>query len=470
MYTVKINGKEAELIPIRVSAMPYNRLWPGKQRDISQSEIAYVLRVESAEAVNLSVTFDFIADDVKVRPLSREIMVELSDNKVNFCLKKHGQYVLETNGEHNAIHIFYDKPEEYDASAATYSFTDGEYHIGKLELDDNDSIYIGRNAVLYANIFAVGKKNIRIFGHGILNGSCEVRTEKNGDIGWDGEKSFSKEKLHTIGCMRLIECEDISIDGVVITDSSSYAMSIYASNRICVNNVKVVGHWKYNNDGTDLINCSNAVIKKSFIRSFDDSICIKGFSAFSNKDCENITVENCVLWCGWGKTLEIGLATAAKKIKCIKFSNCDLIHNQDICISIANGQFADISDVLYKNINVEYEYQDKPVYQTDDSQKYEGERDYLPTLINITDRRRNWQGNISREDEHRSLKNVVFENINVICNRDIIPGICICSANKYSIFENINIKSIKIRDKTIKNIDLLSDEQFDGINIERNLT
>lgn len=165
--------------------------------------------------------------------------------------------------------------------------------------------------------------------------------------------------------------------------------------------------------GIDLFNCSNAIIKNSFVRSFDDSICIKGISAFSDRNCERITVYNCVLWCGWGKTLEISLATAAKKIREITFSNCALIHNQITCISIANGQFADISDVLYKNITVEYEYCDMPVYQNSDDQIYEGNSNYLPSLLVITDNRRNWQGNCSAEDESRSVENIAFENIRV---------------------------------------------------------
>ena len=71
--------------------------------------------------------------------------------------------------------------------------------------------------------------------------------------------------------------------------------------------------------------------------------------------------------------MEIGLATAARKIENITFSNCDLIHNQNTCISIANGQFANISHIKYENINVEYEYVDTPVLQKSDEQEYSGD-------------------------------------------------------------------------------------------------
>lgn len=464
-----VNDEIAELSSVRVSAIPFNRTWPGKQRAISQSEIAYVLRTESLEPIRLSVKSEKLIEKVKIRPASKNIHFDTTAYTVSFLLQAHGQYVLEINGDHHAIHIFFDEPESYQTKQVTHSFVSGEHRLGFLELNDNDSIYIGKGATLYANIFAIGKRNIKIFGHGTLNGSCEIRTRKNGDVGWDGEKHFSKEKLHTIGCLRFIDCQNISIDGITVTDSSSYAVCAYASRDICVANVKVVGHWKYNNDGIDLFNCSNAIIKNSFVRSFDDSICIKGISAFSDRNCERITVDNCVLWCGWGKTLEIGLATAAKKIREITFSNCDLIHNQITCISIANGQFADISDVLYKNITVEYEYCDMPVYQNSDDQIYKGNSDYLPSLLVITDNRRNWQGNCSAEDESRSVENIAFENIRVLCNNDIKPRICIVSANKHGRFKNIMLRSVSVNGKLLKNIDLLSKEENNVLSISRKL-
>ena len=173
-----------------------------------------------------------------------------------------------------------------------------------------------------------------------------------------------------------------------------------------------------------------------------------------------------MLWCGWGKTLEIGLATAAKKIKDITFSNCDLIHNQGICISIANGQFADISDVLYKNVNIEYEYVSKQIYQSSDDMVYEDGELVQPQMLRITDTRRNWQGNISADDEHRSIRNVCFENINVICEKNITPQLAINQANEYGEFDNIKIKTIHIHNKTLTNIDLLSDYEGEDLSLE----
>lgn len=151
-------------------------------------------------------------------------------------------------------------------------------------------------------------------------------------------------------------------------------------------------------------------------------------------------------------------------------SNCNLIHNQNICISIANGQFADISDIQYNDINIEYECVDTPILQISDEQIYDGNGEYLPILVNISDNRRNWQGNVSAEDEKRSIKNVKFNNIKVICDKRVIPNINICLANKYGKFENISIDSLIINERLIKGLDLLLDDETSDIVIERKLS
>lgn len=102
------------------------------------------MHIDSEDDVNISVTSTAPLISAKVRPQSKDVSANICGNKVEISLKEYGQYVLEINGEHR---------------------------VGKLELNDNDSVYIGKDAILYANIFAVGKKNIRIFGRGTINGN-----------------------------------------------------------------------------------------------------------------------------------------------------------------------------------------------------------------------------------------------------------------------------------------------------------
>ena len=70
---------------------------------------------------------------------------------------------------------------------------------------------------------------------------------------------------------------------------------------------------------------------------------------------EDIRVENTICWCGWGRTLEIGLETVAPAYRRISFLNCDLIPNSAVALDIQAGDFAEISDVTFENVRVEYQ-------------------------------------------------------------------------------------------------------------------
>ena len=96
-------------------------------------------------------------------------------------------------------------------------------------------------------------------------------------------------------------------------------------------------------------------IRDSFIRAFDDVITLKGIVPYRHLPLEEISVKNCVLWCGWGRTLEIGLETLAEYYRGISFTDCDLIHNSAVAIDIQSGDYAEIYDIKYRNIRVEYQ-------------------------------------------------------------------------------------------------------------------
>lgn len=463
-YTVRVNGAEVQAEPIRVSAMPFNRTWPGKQRDIAQSEVAYMVRVFEASPVNVEIVPSKAFERVDIRPLSKRVQAEVKGGAVSFCLEAHGQYTVEFDGEHCAIHLFFENPRDFhEYGDATYYYGPGVHKAGLIELKSGDSIYIDKDAVVYGSIYGLEVSDIKIYGFGVLNAGWEERTHKHGDIGWDNENLFDPNGVHTYGGIRMYNCKNIIIDGIVVCDPATYAISFFRSNDIKVCNTKVVGLWKYNNDGIDFINCSDIHLKGCFVRSFDDSVCLKGVTAFSDKSVENVIIEDSVFWCGWGRTFEIGLGSACPEIKNVLYKNCDLIHNSIYCLSINDGQWAHVHDVKYENVNIEYSpFCRTPMLQKTEEQVYEDDGEiYVPYFVTVTDYRRNWLGTKAEDEDPRCrISDVLYKNINIYIDEKVKeqPKMHIKKAMKCSSFSNIVFEDIFINGRKITDINEFGDE------------
>ncbi|NMB97802.1 MAG: hypothetical protein GYA02_14525 [Clostridiaceae bacterium] len=150
-------------------------------------------------------------------------------------------------------------------------------------------------------------------------------------------------------------------------------------------------------------NCENVLIENCFLRTFDDSICIKGFDCYYEGDVEkavqaamyrngksydvfkNVLVRNCTIWNDWGKCLEIGAETRAEEISDITFENCNIIHVTGAVLDCMNVDYADVHDVCYRDINVEYDdVIPQPIIQRNDEHVYEQkDLQYTPPVINV---------------------------------------------------------------------------------------
>lgn len=454
MYQVFINEQEIPLEEITVSHHPFNRVWPGKQRDPAQGQTAYMLRIWGTGARKFTVVAKQPVRDAVVRPLSKNVSSEINGCTVSFTIPTNGKYSIELDGVQHAIHLLYQKPMDHSTKPrATYHFESGHHHVGLLTLKSGDSVYIAPDAVVHASLYAVDASDIFIYGGGILCGDWENRTERHGDLGFDGENSFSPERVHTYGGIRTYRCKNISVQGITVTDTASYGISFFATDGITLDDVNVLGLWKYNCDGIDFINSANITVKDCFIRSFDDCMCMKGLTAFSDMNMENALITNTVFWCDWGKNMDIGLATASPEIKNIQWKDCDIIHNSNSCITISNGQWADAHDITFQNIHIEYsKYTEKPVLQIDDQQTYEGSgKPHIPALISISDQRRTWQGNISYPDTRTKIRDILIDHIHVVMDAEIqgLPPIHLNKTTEESTFRNIIMENIFINGKKL---------------------
>ena len=114
---------------------------------------------------------------MRIRPLSREIKPNIEGNTINFDWKGRGQLVVEV-GETPPLFLFAN-PEEKSKPAKSDSnvkyFGPGIHRPGYIELKDNETVYIAAGAVVYGGIRATNASNIKVLGHGILDGNYEFQ-------------------------------------------------------------------------------------------------------------------------------------------------------------------------------------------------------------------------------------------------------------------------------------------------------
>lgn len=449
---VWVEGEECPVRLCRVSAIPFNRMWPGKQRELSQSEESGFCLFSADGPVKLRVQWDEPIATAVLRPLSKGVKVEQTGEKtVEFTLPARGGYVLELNGQHHPLHLIFDpiKPLPPKDEVTRY-FGPGVHFEGIIPVKDHDRIFVHPEATVYGSFFTQGAEDVHIFGGGVVDGGTENRLYEH------CYEPFTK------GTLRFYNSRNVVIEDVVLKDSASWVLSLFDCDNVRIHNVKALGHWRYNTDGIDVVNSCNVSITNCFLHVFDDAVTIKGIYNCP-RVLENIRVEDCVMWCSWGRTLEVGVETDAVKMRNITFSRCDCIRNAHAVLDARSGGGADVEDVLFENCTVEYQKDFlRPLYQyTEDSVYDPALSKYpVPTLFHV-DNKSFFEG------RQGNLRRVRAKDLFVYCEEDCLPP-KIVAKNYFpqAILEDITMENVYINGVKQKDLSAFQCDFEGGASVE----
>ena len=397
-FEVTAGGRKVSVYSCRVSAIPFNRLWPGHQRPLDQTELASFAYWDMSGPVDVGVVSRRPVESVAVRPTARGIRAQVEGNHIRFCLEAPGSITVEVNGTRHALHLFASAmapaPPSPQDSSVRY-FSPGVHRPGRMTLESNQTICIAGGAVVHGSIHATGASNIKILGRGILDASTFERDQGR-------------------GCIRLTDCRNVVIDGVILRDPDVWCLSTFGCSNVTIADVKLIGLWRYNSDGIDICNSQDVVIRDSFVRSFDDSIAIKGLRGQDETGdplpIRRVTVERCVVWNDWGRALEIGAETVAPEMADITFRDCDILRTDYAALDIQHGDRAAIRNVLYENIRLEIDDVNfAPTIQQTDETVFEPQSDWCPRLLIIEIVSTMW----NRDSVRGTVGNVTLRDIAV---------------------------------------------------------
>jgi hypothetical protein len=339
-FEITVNDRPVFVYRARVSKYPINQIWPGYQRPVDQTELASFASFDFDGEVKIRIHSSAEIQTLDIRPKEYGIQPIVKGKVIEFSLSKPLQLAVEVNGYHHALHVFANPVEDLRIdkdSPNIHYFGPGVHEAGKICVKSGETIYIAGGALVYGYISSENARNIRIAGRGILDASRIKRGEAPSMI-------WLKNVIHA------------SVSGMILRDSPMWTITATNCDSVNFDNLKLIGHWRYNSDGLDICNCKNIRFENSFIRTFDDNIVVRGQSTAyvePYKIIENITVNNCVLWNDWGRAIEIGADTYADTIRNIRFTNCQIPRFTAVALDIQNCDRGHIREIYYDNIAVE---------------------------------------------------------------------------------------------------------------------
>ena len=436
-YELRVNGEPVPVYSCRVSAVPFNQVWPGYQRPIDQTELAALAYWGMSGPVSVEITSKRSFTNVVVRPGSREIRPAVRGQTITFALTKAGQVTVELDGPHHALHLFADPPEadvpSGDGAGVRY-FGPGVHRPGKIQLKSGEMLYVAGGAVVYTALEARGVSGVRILGRGIIDTS-EYERDKGG------------------GCIRLTDCSDVKIQGVILRDPDVWCLSAFGCRNVEIANVKLVGLWRYNADGIDICNSQDVVIRNSFVRAFDDAIVLKGLNwgqgGFHERPVRNVRVHDLVIWCDWGRALEIGAETSAPEIADVRFQDCDIIRTTHIAMDIQCGDRARVHDIRYQNIRVETDdVCPAPHMQGSREERYveNPKDDYVPNLLVIGIGKNPY----SQDSDRGNVRDVTYTDVSVTGRQ--APRSFLNGLDAQHTVQRVTIDNLRLNGKLANNV------------------
>ena len=388
---VRFAGRALKVERGRVSAVPFNRVWPGCQRSMDQTRLSTFVGFDvPAGGGTLEVDFGANApESARIRPFSRSQPVR-NGGVWSVRIDRPEQFVVEFDGG-GELHVFADPPWHDVADGSNVMrFGPGEHHPGAIIPKSGTTIVIERGATVHGNLVLTGVDDVTVVGRGILDGSRRPRVDFDyagsrhlAEVGdkLKGDQVFSG-RIDEWGTAPVfaMKCRNLKIDGITFRDAPRWTMNISHCKGVDIRNVKLIGMWRYNSDGIDICSSCDAEVADSFVRSFDDCV-------IARPPFRNMLVTNCVLWCDWGQNMKIQHAQLPSVMENLVFSDIKAV---EVCALLASvttrygSTNCVIRNVSYRNIEV-----DAPpsrlgsMFQGKDAWRHDGRITESLSLLNV---------------------------------------------------------------------------------------
>lgn len=239
----------------------------------------------------------------------------------------------------------------------------GQYVSGSLYLKSGVTLHLADNAVLKGStnpwdyvkdpycrwtafIFAVKQHDVAITGNGTIDGrGWEVANNMvqyihlglcKDPLKYDRPNEGNRPEL-----IHFRECENVRIQGVTLKNPASWCQQYDQCRHLVIENITVDAKAYWNNDGLDVVDCSEVLVRNCHIDAADDAYCFKSHSV--DGVSENVRVENCV---GRSSANGIKFGTVTRGLfRNFQFRNITIYDTYRSAITIASVDGAAIENI-----------------------------------------------------------------------------------------------------------------------------
>lgn len=247
-----------------------------------------------------------------ILPLARKTVKRAVDpNTVEFDAEAPAHFVVEPNGPNSPLFVFANgapAPAAGLKSNKEIRYEAGVHDAGVIRLGNNQTLVLADGAVVRGSVVVAGT-NVAIRGTGILCGNAYTR--------------FCVDGGHMLSVQR---STSVLIEGITLRGSANWTLVVSGSDGVVIDNVKIMGGRMINDDGIDIVNSQNVVIRRSTVYAQDDCVAPKGIIGFDDAPVENVTVRDCLFWSVEANVLRCGHECSAKAFRNITFKNCTVLH------------------------------------------------------------------------------------------------------------------------------------------------
>ena len=235
--------------------------------------------------------------------------------------------------------------------------------------------------------------------------------------------------------MLFVQGNDITIEGVILRDSSTWTIPIRQSDRVTVKNTKLLS-YRANSDGIDICNSRDVTVENCFIRTLDDLIVVK--SDKGQGATRGIVAKQCVLWNEVAHALSVG-AELQEEVGDVLFSDCDVIHDKgrEWTLRVYHSDASHIRNIRFSDIRVEESKQ----------------------LISLWIGKAIW----SRDPERGHIADVLFDRIRALGDplRIELEGFDATHA-----IENVTFREVTLNGRALTTSDLVASPFVTGVHIQ----